>query len=296
MILKTNLIGAGKLGKTMARLLFNHGLIRVSGVLNTSLESTLDAIQFIGDGTAYSSIATLPPSNLTLICTPDASIADIAETLSQNQWINQDHMIMHFSGALSAEILSPLANKGCATASLHPMRSFSNPALSLEQYPGTYCAIEGDAKALKRLKPLFEAIGSVVYHIKQEKKSIYHAAGVFASNYLLTLAKQATDCLTEAGVDETIGLNIIADLMQGTLSNLKHTQSLKTSLTGPIQRSDVNTIKKHLEAINNAEQQSLYRALGKATLPITNLNQNTKKALNAALEYPPKSHDLASKK
>jgi predicted short-subunit dehydrogenase-like oxidoreductase (DUF2520 family) len=286
MITQANLIGAGKLGKTMASLLVNHGLIRVSGVLNTSLKSARDAIEFIGDGTPYSSIATLPPSNLTLICTPDACIPDVAEALSHNQWINQDHIIMHFSGALSSEILSPLTHKGCATASLHPMRSFSNPALSIKQYSGTYCAIEGDTKALKRLTPLFEAIGSVVYNIKQEKKSVYHAAGVFASNYLLTLAKQATQCLAEAGVDETIGLNIITDLMRGTLSNVEHTQSLEKSLTGPIQRGDVSTIKKHLQAINNTEQQSLYRALGKATLPLTTLNQNQKQAIDKALDNP----------
>ena len=287
MILKTNLIGAGKLGKVMAGLLFNHGLIHVSAVLNTSLKSTLDAIACIGDGTAYASIAALPPAHLTLICTPDASIADIAEALSHNQWMNQDHLIMHFSGALSSEVLKPLADKGCATASLHPMRSFSNPALSMKQYPGTYCAIEGHPKALKRLKPLFEAIGSVVYSIKQEKKSIYHAAGVFASNYLLTLAKQATLCLAEAGVDENIGLNIITDLMQGTLSNLEHTQSLESSLTGPIQRGDANTLKQHLKAINNAEQELLYRALGKATLPLTTLDQNKKQAINQTLNNPP---------
>ena len=56
------------------------------------------------------------------------------------------------------------------------MRSFAKPELSVEQYKGTYCAIEGDSKALAVINSIFNAIGSITYEIDKTKKDSYHAA------------------------------------------------------------------------------------------------------------------------
>jgi predicted short-subunit dehydrogenase-like oxidoreductase (DUF2520 family) len=161
----------------------------------------------------------------------------------------------------------------CLIASAHPMRSFANPGLSVTTYQGTYCSIEGNEKALPTCFKLFADIGSITYKLKGDKKSLYHCAGVIASNYLVSLCYAANGCLLDAGVDEEIAINLVLSLMQGTLKNLQATLSPEKSLTGPIQRGDQLTIRKHLEALPNRKLSELYRILGLITLEVAQLDK-----------------------
>ena len=119
--------------------------------------------------------------------------------------------------------------------------------------------------------------------IDKIKKSSYHAAGVFASNYLVTLAQQALSCLKEAGVENEIAMHVITNLMRGTVSNLEKTLSPEHSLTGPIKRGDISTIMKHIASLTDREQKHLYAALGKATLHLTDHNTLKKDKITNAL-------------
>lgn len=283
MTLMVNIIGAGNLGQTIGHLLVKHRLVRVGAVCNTSRLNAQAAIKFIGEGEAYSSISELPPADVTFITTPDDLISNVCKTLSENKWIKLGSTVLHCSGNLTSEELNPVKDKGCYVASVHPMRSFAKPELSIAQYSGTYCAMEGDKEALAIVRSLFNAIGSITYLIDKRKKSSYHVAGVFASNYLVTLAQQAQICLKEAGVDREIGMQVITSLMKDTVTNLEKTLSPEASLTGPIKRGDTATIKKHIAALTDKEQRDLYSSLGKATLSLTTHPETKIKAIEDSL-------------
>jgi predicted short-subunit dehydrogenase-like oxidoreductase (DUF2520 family) len=273
MSLKANIIGAGNLGKTLAHLLVKNELICLGAICNRSEESAKRAIEFIGKGSFCSSPSALPYADLTLISTPDDHIAETCLALSKNGQLKPGNLVLHFSGSLTSEALNPVKELGCYVASLHPMRSFANPEISVHQYSGTYCAVEGDAEAVRQIRALFDAIGSISYEITKEKKSIYHAAGVFASNYLVTLSQQALACLLEVGLDQDMAMGVITSLMQGTLLNLKTTSSPTLSLTGPIKRGDALTIQNHMRVLND-DRQTLYSTLGQATIPLANLDED----------------------
>ncbi len=282
MTLLMNIIGAGHLGKTMGHLFFKHKLVRIGGICNTSQMSTHSAIEFIGDGTYYSTLAQLPSADITLIATPDDVIEETANALSNNPFLKKGSIILHCSGSLSSDILNSLSDK-CYVASVHPMKSFAKPELSITQYKGTYCAMEGDEPALQLLQFLFEAIGSITFTIDKSKKSLYHAAGVFSSNYLITLAQQALACLQESGIETEMAIQIITTLMRSSISNLEETLSPKLSLTGPIQRGDILTIRTHLNELHNKEIKNLYSTLGKATLALTSHEDEKKELINKVL-------------
>lgn len=285
MTLSINIIGAGHLGKTIGYLLARqHPLITIGGICNRSKTSTMTAIEFIGSGAYYSDMSKLPHANITLIATPDDLITETCIELSQNPFLKEGDIVMHCSGSLASDVLSAASDKKCFVASVHPMRSFAKPELSVAQYQGTYCAMEGDEMAIAILKPLFEKIGSIIYEIDKRKKSAYHAAGVFASNYLITLSHQALVCMKEAGVEHEIAMHVITNLMTSSVSNLETTLSPEHSLTGPIQRGDIATIKKHMEALHNVEQKILYASLGKATLTLTQHEPQTKERIEEALK------------
>lgn len=285
MTLSVNIIGAGHLGKTIGCLLAAHAVVKINAICNTSEMSSKAAIEFIGSGTYCSSIQELPPADLCIIATPDDLIQEVCVALAKNSHLQLESIVMHCSGSLSSEVLSAVSEKGCFVASVHPMRSFAKPELSVEQYQGTYCAIEGDERAVHLLKALFETIGSITYQIDKAKKASYHAAGVFASNYVVTLAQQAQSCLSGAGVEREMAMHIITNLMKGALANLEKTLSPAQSLTGPIQRGDTSTVKKHMAALQNPEQKTLYSLLGKAALQLTQHRVEQKKQIEDALEY-----------
>lgn len=243
----------------------------------------MNAIKFIGQGNYCPTIGELQPADITFITTPDDLISIACEELSKNKFLKKGCVILHCSGSLTSDALTSVKEKGCYVASVHPMRSFAKPELSVEQYSGTYCAIEGDKEALLNARSLFNSIGSITYEIDKNKKSSYHAAGVFASNYLVTLAQQALSCMREAGVENEMAMHVITNIMRGTVSNLETTLSPEQSLTGPIKRGDISTIMKHIASLTDQEQKHLYSALGKATLHLTEHNTVKKEKITSAL-------------
>lgn len=277
--LSLNIIGAGHLGKSIAALLVKNKLIQVGSVCNRTKASTLSAIAFIGQGSYCAEIKQLPRADLTLVSVPDDRIADCCEQLADNKTLGAGEIVFHCSGALSSEILSPLKARKVFVASVHPMSSFADPQLSVSQYQNIYCALEGDQEALACLDPLFRGIGSKTFPLKKEKKTLYHAAGVFASNYLVTLAHQSYLCLDEAGVGEEQALQMILGIMRGTLDNIESLSSFDKALTGPIQRADRETLARHMSVLKDKPQEKIYTALGQATLPLTDHDTMTLEAL-----------------
>ncbi len=285
MALVVNIIGAGNLGKTIGHLLVKHQLVKIGAICNRSEKSSLNAIKFIGQGKYCPLIEELAPADITFITTPDDLISGICEKLSENRFIKKASIVLHCSGSISSEALLSMKAKGCYIASVHPMISFATPELSVEQYKGTFCAVEGDEEALPQLRDLFNSIGSMTYDIAKVKKSSYHAAGVFASNYVVTLAQQALSCMRAAGVEDERAMRVITNIMQSTVSNLEKTLSPEQSLTGPIKRGDVTTLTKHLDSLADLEQKELYATLGKATMNLTDHNSQKKDLMSRALSF-----------
>lgn len=269
MTMTVNIIGAGKLGKVLGQLLVKQSGVRLLGVCNTSVISTTQAVDFIGAGKVYETIQTLPDADLTFICTPDDKVKEASEQLSQNSGLKSGALVVHCSGVLTSDALLVMRKKQTSIASIHPMRSFADPMIAIQEATGMYCALEGDKEAVLLLDALFKRMGAVTYIIDKQKKPVYHAAGVFASNYLVTLAEQSMQCLQDAGVDRDIAMGAICHLMKGTVENLEKSRSPAQSLTGPIARGDLATITRHLETLPSDKLRQIYALLGVETLNLT---------------------------
>lgn len=281
---RVSFIGCGKLGKTIAHLLSHNQKVTITGIVNTTLESAQEAVQFIGQGKAYASIETLPHSDIYFITTPDDAIATVCQALVAQTHFNKTAIVVHCSGALSSDVLAPAREQGCAIVNLHPLKSFAHPALSIHSFQGIYCAIEGDLKGSIIIKQLFEEIGGIVFSIDQANKSLYHSASVLANNYLVTLHYQAVQCYVAAGIQEAIANKIVSQLMQDAFSNLQ-TLSHEDALTGPMQRGDSNTIAMHVAALaHHPELSAIYTSLGLGTLALTPHDEKMKNNLHRALQ------------
>jgi predicted short-subunit dehydrogenase-like oxidoreductase (DUF2520 family) len=113
------------------------------------------------------------------------------------------------------------------------------------------------------------ALGGRWIILKPGDKVLYHAAAVFASNYLVALVKLATDLWQNFGVPQGQAVKALLPLLRGTLGNIDNV-GLPNCLTGPVARGDLGTIRTHLHELEKKAPHLLhiYSELGLQTVPI----------------------------
>ena len=277
-----SVIGCGRAARTLARLWQDAGIFRISGILNSSLESTREAIDFIGAGTAAATIEELPASDLYMLGCPDDKIRECCTKLAERRPSLDGTTVFHLSGALASSELECARQLGASVARVHPVMSFADPAKATGDFVGTWCGMEGDEEGLALLEPAFEAIGARCFHIDASGKSLYHAASVIACNYLVTLEELSLQTFEAAGIRRETALELLAPILRGTVENILALDTTR-ALTGPIARGDVSVIEAHIQALEqwNPEVAALYRRLGLATV---DLSQKQGNAANEALD------------
>ncbi len=284
MAIKTiNIIGAGKLGLHLAYVLKHQKNTIIQAVCNRSLTSGQRVVERLGVGYAVAAIAALPSADMTLVTVPDDAISAVADELALSDALQVNSVIVHCSGVLTSQVLNATKAKGCEYASIHPMKSFASPELCHDILRGVFCALEGDASAVQQLNDLFAGLAIRWLTIDSQQKAAYHAAGVFASNYLVSIAHSACQCLQQAGVDQQQALQVVVELMQNTIANIKQKECLRSSLTGPLQRGDLDTIQQHMQYLSQGDQQQLYAELGRNIIELTEHNEDFKAQIDAVL-------------
>jgi predicted short-subunit dehydrogenase-like oxidoreductase (DUF2520 family) len=255
-----NLVGAGRVGKTLGRLWQQAGVLQIQDVLTTSVASAQAAVDFIGAGRAVASPAQMRPASLWLLAVPDRQIAASAQSLAALRL--PPALVFHASGALAAAELAPLQAAGWHCASAHCILSFADPAQALAQFAGTACALEGDTAATQRLEPLFTAIGAQCFALASEHKLVYHAAAVWATNFLPVLQAQAEALWRHSGLPAELLPGLRERLLRNAVDNLL-ALGPAAALTGPAARGDTALVERQGQAIQalDAEAGAAYAAL-----------------------------------
>lgn len=267
-MLHVNIIGAGRLGQSLAWLLHQHQLASIQAVVCQSMARAEQAVAAIGAGSPLTLSHALPPSDITWLCTPDQQLGPVCQQLVANRQLRAGSLVIHSSGTLTANVLAPAATLGCATASIHPIYSFNTPQQTPPNLHGVYCGAEGDVAALARVTPLLTQLGAHVVPVDPQHKSLYHAAAVFASNFLPLLYQSAVTCFKAAALDADAAHHSTLGLMHSMLHNLATTQHAASALTGPVQRGDSKVVQAHWQALAThlPVLAPLYQTLSTATL------------------------------
>jgi hypothetical protein len=269
-----NLVGAGRVGQTLARLWSEAGVFEVQDVLTTSMASAKAACDLMGAGTPVQSVDDMRHAEFWLIATPDAQIAAAASALAATgagaitpSARGQACIAFHCSGALSADQLAPLAQRGWQTASAHPILSFTSPETACAQFVGTPCALEGEAAACTRLQSAFGAIGAHCFGIRGQDKQLYHAGAVFATNFVPVMQSIAEDAWRASGVPEALLAHLRASLLQNAVTNITRLGP-QGALTGPAARGDVAAIARQAAVVQawDAPAGAAYTALSALAL------------------------------
>jgi predicted short-subunit dehydrogenase-like oxidoreductase (DUF2520 family) len=149
------------------------------------------------------------------------------------------------------------------------LQTFADVDQAVANLPGSTFALEAEEPLLSTLKELTSLLDGNWVRLGSGDKVLYHAAAVFACNYLVTLVKLALDLWKDFGVSSKEATRALLPLLRGTLNNIDSI-GLPDCLTGPVARGDLGTIETHLRALDARSPALLttYKELGLQTIPI----------------------------
>ncbi len=201
-----------------------------------------------------------------LLAVPDDALHEVANQVALAGSHPGGCAALHLSGALSTDVLAPLHGAGYAVGSLHPLQTVADPWSGADRLVGCAYAVAGEPAALTAARRIVAALGGRALVIPPTLRPLYHAAAVFASNYVLAAAAVVARTLAEAGIPEDEAVAAALPLMRGTMDNVEQL-GFGAALTGPVARGDLDTVRLHLSRLSGRERR-LYCVVGLETLQL----------------------------
>ena len=257
-------IGAGRLGRTLARALAAKGVaVRAVGSRTPQAAQAL-AAQLPG-------CAALPPEDaaaaaeLVFLTVPDDAIAPTAAAL---RW-RAGQRVVHCSGATEIDALASAAAQGALVGGFHPLQIFSDPERALGLLPGSTVAVEADGALAAELHALAALLGMQPLALRPGTRAAYHGAASFAASFLLSMLDEAAQVWEAIGLPREQALRSLLPLARGTL-DAAEARGLAQALAGPISRGDAGVVAKHLRAFDalGGEHGGFYRELSRRQLDL----------------------------
>lgn len=261
--MRIGFIGAGKVGCTLGKYFRENG-IPVSGYYNRTSEHAKEAAEFT-DTLYYEDVNDLiNESDMIFITVSDNSIPMVYGSLDKK--ILAGKIIAHSSGALSSSVFTDSGTYGFYGYSIHPIYAVNDRFTAYKNFQNAFITIEGNEDKIDFLLNLFRSLGNKTAKISSENKVRYHSAAVFASNLVCGLFGKAEDILVSCGFSQDDAKDALKGLFLDNASGIADKGPM-LQLTGPIERNDTGTVRKHLEVLSEDEKE-LYIAASKAVLKL----------------------------
>ncbi len=273
-------IGAGVVGCVLAEGLARADfLIRAVYSRNRVSSESLAARCAPNALVAMSAQAVADACDMVFVTVPDDAIGGLVAGVA---W-DSNHRVVHCSGGLSSASLEPVQVVGGAVGSFHPMQTFVRA--EVKALSGITIAIEGEGELLDQMKEMAATMGCRWVVVNAKDKALYHVSGVLTSNYVVTLVQQSVALWEKLGIERKDARLGLMALLRSTVENVE-TNGLEQSLTGPIARGDVGTIRRHLDQVKTRapDLAEAYRELGLLTLNMARQNGSIGKAQALVLE------------
>jgi len=247
---KIGFIGAGRLASVVAPELARADC-NVAAVASRTRDSADKLARAIKGCAVVEAQELSDLCDLIFVTTADAAIAEVTESL---QW-RETQAVVHCSGALTREPLSPAERMGARTGSLHPFQTFGAGGTTAS-LSGVTFGIEAEPNLYDDLSEMVDRFGGVALRVPEATRPLYHAASVMSSGYLVTLLHEAHTLWEKAGLPPDAATAAIGRLAETTLANVI-AAGTHPSLSGPTSRGDKGTVRLHLEAMAKAAPELL---------------------------------------
>jgi len=251
--LRFALVGPGRAGRAVAARLVTVGY-RCGAVAGRTpiAASTRDAAARLGApvtdvGDAGRDVG------LVVVATPDAAIDAAGAALAPG--LPAGALVVHLAGARGVDALASLAaaRPDVTVAALHPLQTLTGFDDG-DTLVGAWAAVGGPPAG----HALARTLGLRPVAVPDASRPAYHAAAVVASNHLVALLGQVERLAATAAVP----FDAFAPLVRASVDHV-FTAGPAAALTGPVARGDVETLARHLDALDDDEHRA-YRAMADA--------------------------------
>lgn len=233
------LLGAGRLGRTLALLLPQAG----------------------HPARLWRRGEPVPAADVYWVTSRDAGIGEVAALLPP------DAVALHASGALGPEALGERAERGV----LHPLMTFPGPEVGVPDIRGAGARVEGTPRAVAAATRLATDLGMVPFTVPGDRR-LYHAAACLASGHLAATFAEAVGVLVAAGVAPDRAPGLLYPLAAESLRRVA--EAGPTAITGPAARGDLVTQEAHRAALSG-ETRAVYEVLSAAIGRLRSQDQKT---------------------
>jgi predicted short-subunit dehydrogenase-like oxidoreductase (DUF2520 family) len=258
-------VGAGRVGTSLAVLWrrAGHRIVAVAGGAATPER----AARYLPDVPVLDAIGAAKAAEIVVIATPDAVVGPVCEEMAAAGALDEARAVVHASGATGLGALAAAAAVGASALSVHPLQTCPTVEAGVERIPGsTFAVTAGNEDGYALGERLARDAGGNPVRIDDERKPLYHAAAVFASNYLVTVTALAEQLGLAAGIGDPIAA--FAPLQEATLANIARVGP-EEALTGPAVRGDAITLQRNLEALERYAPEAVRSYVVLADLALT---------------------------
>ncbi|HYZ92171.1 MAG TPA: Rossmann-like and DUF2520 domain-containing protein [Actinomycetota bacterium] len=203
---------------------------------------------------------------------PDDAISEVAGAISSADLSGK--LVLHTSGGVSVQALAAAKSAGARTGCMHLLQTLPDAVRGAETLQGTAVAVTCDPRDRAALFRLARSWGGRPFPLADKDKTLYHAAAVFASNYVVTSIWSALRILERVGVPNA--RQMLAPLAQASVQNVT-TMPAERAITGPVVRGDTETVKRHIDALGHTDptggrMTDAYRSLARLTAALARLD------------------------
>ena len=167
---------------------------------------------------------------------------------------------------MTSNIFSGVTEAGAFGYSIHPMYAISSKTKSYREMQKCFFTVEGDEEWGNEICRFIRLLGNDCVLLSTENKTKYHAAAVFASNLVNGLYGSAVSLLEDCGFENKQAERALVPLFMGNASHIAEDGPV-AGLTGPIERNDTTTVKKHLNVLEKNEKY-IYTGVSRAVVTL----------------------------
>lgn len=262
--LKVGIVSAGRVGTALGVALerADHVVVACSAV---SASSRRLAQQRLPDTPIMSVPAVVESAELLLLAVPDTELPGLVGGLAATGAVRRGTIIVHTSGANGVGVLTPLAKQGCVPLAVHPAMTFTGSTEDIDRLPESCFGVTAANEVGYAIaQSLVLEIGGEPFRVREDARTLYHAALAHGSNHIVTVVADAVAGLRAAlrgqellgqqtVSDDPAGLaeRIIGPLARAALENTL--QRGQSALTGPVARGDATAVAAHLAALDDID-------------------------------------------
>ncbi|MUL64835.1 oxidoreductase [Mycobacterium sp. CBMA 234] len=276
--LTVGIISAGRVGSALGIALerADHVVVACSAISQASRQR---AERRLPDTQILPAHDVAAKAELLLLAVPDAELASVVAGLATTGSVRPGTIVVHTSGANGIAVLAPLTERGCIPLAIHPAMTFTGADEDVSRLSECCFGITAaDDIGYAIAQSLVLEIGGEPFRVREDARTLYHAALAHAGNHVTTVVLDAVEALRGALTGQEllgqelvssdpagIAERILAPLARASLENAL--QRGQSALTGPVARGDGAAVAAHLHALNeaNPELAQAYRAISLRT-------------------------------